>query len=85
MSGGLRHPVQHRPASLHRLPVRQEPHHSCRGWADALAVHFLPATAIDLAELFGSETGEPFAAGTDGSAEIFSFGQAKELSPGHDA
>ena len=26
--------------------------------ADALAVHFLPATAIDLAELFGSETGD---------------------------
>ena len=99
--------------------------------ADSLAVHFLPATAIDVAELFGSETGdevdklarcdwhggpgglpildscgrwfagriigrhtvgdhiahvlEPFAASTDGSKELFSFGQAKELDPGHEA
>ena len=99
--------------------------------ADALAVHFLPATALDLAELFGSETGdeidkfarcawhagpeglpildacgrwlagrivdrhtvgdhiahvlEPFAARADGSTKIFSFHQARELSPGHEA
>jgi flavin reductase (DIM6/NTAB) family NADH-FMN oxidoreductase RutF len=99
--------------------------------ADFLAVHFLPASADDLARLFGSQTGDevdkfahcdwhpgpeglpildgcgrwfagrilerhrfgdhvgyllaPFAAVNDGDGDTFSFDQAKQLEPGHEA
>ena len=58
MSGWIRDPVQYRPAQLRRLHLAPEPHPGRRGPLSAMGLHLLGEDQLDMARLFGEETGD---------------------------